>query len=159
MWKLKQIYHSFKNIIRWIPILWKDRDWDWHFLLIIIQFKLKRMEKYHRKHGTSLNANKYADDMRKVHLAIGRILNETRYCELDYKHHEEKYGELQMLDGEKTKYGTTIKFWYSKVNTEEEYEEASKAARKIYERADYLKKQDFDFIFKEMRKHIRDWWD
>lgn len=34
-----------KNIIRWIPVIWNDRDWDWDFLAGIMETKLNWMAK------------------------------------------------------------------------------------------------------------------
>lgn len=40
---------SISVILHWIPILYKDRDWDWYFLLKIERTKIRQMEKYFRK--------------------------------------------------------------------------------------------------------------
>ena len=44
-------YHKYfkqgvKNIIYWFPIIWKDRDWDGHYIFEILQHKLKAQAKY-----------------------------------------------------------------------------------------------------------------
>jgi hypothetical protein len=31
------------NVIRWIPIIWLDRDWDWVYLAAVMEYKLNRM--------------------------------------------------------------------------------------------------------------------
>jgi hypothetical protein len=36
-------FRKLKRIIEWLPILWRDEDWDYQFLVKIIQFKLRRM--------------------------------------------------------------------------------------------------------------------
>lgn len=45
-WKIVDIYRSIKNIIRWFPIIWKDRDWDGSYIYTILQTKLKFQSKY-----------------------------------------------------------------------------------------------------------------
>ena len=42
---------SISVILHWIPILYKDRDWDWYFLLKIERTKIRQMEKYFRESG------------------------------------------------------------------------------------------------------------
>jgi hypothetical protein len=42
-WRIRYFFISMKNIIKWIPILYKDRDWDHSFILYIIEFKLKNI--------------------------------------------------------------------------------------------------------------------
>lgn len=33
------------NVVRWIPVIWFDRDWDWEFLNRILIYKFERMAK------------------------------------------------------------------------------------------------------------------
>lgn len=42
---------SISVILHWVPILYKDRDWDWYFLLKIERTKIRQMEKYFRESG------------------------------------------------------------------------------------------------------------
>ena len=39
------IYYNIRRIISWIPILWKDRNFDYSYLYIIMQFKISHMRK------------------------------------------------------------------------------------------------------------------
>jgi hypothetical protein len=44
-------YHKYfkqgvKNIIYWFPVIWKDRDWDSHYIFEILKHKLKAQAKY-----------------------------------------------------------------------------------------------------------------
>lgn len=42
---IKDIYKGIKNIIKWMPLVWRDRDWDYHYFLQIMKFKLNNMNK------------------------------------------------------------------------------------------------------------------
>ncbi len=33
------------NVIRWIPVIWLDRDYDWCYLAHVMEYKLRRMSK------------------------------------------------------------------------------------------------------------------
>ena len=35
----KNLKYYFKNIIKWSPILWKDRDWDHYFIYEALRFR------------------------------------------------------------------------------------------------------------------------
>lgn len=37
----KDIAQGFKNIWRWLPIVWKDRDWDDYYIFEVLKFKIK----------------------------------------------------------------------------------------------------------------------
>ena len=41
MYKIKSFIISIKNLIKWFPIIWKDRDWDDHYIWEIMKNKLR----------------------------------------------------------------------------------------------------------------------
>lgn len=43
--KLHDIIYGIKNIIKFMPIIWKDRWWDYFYFEDLLLFKLKDMEK------------------------------------------------------------------------------------------------------------------
>jgi hypothetical protein len=42
----RNIIEGIKNIIYWFPIIWKDRNWDHHYIYEILKHKLKAQSKY-----------------------------------------------------------------------------------------------------------------
>lgn len=68
---LKNWIRGIKNTIMYYPVLRKDFDWDYAFLMDLIDFKLKRMAKYFHTHSVLVNEERYAGQM---DLAI-RLLN------------------------------------------------------------------------------------
>ena len=42
---------GISNLWKWLPIIWKDRDWDKHYIMEIFIFKLKRNRDYMINHG------------------------------------------------------------------------------------------------------------
>ena len=49
MYKIKLKIKQLRKLIRWIPIIWRDRDWDYYFVYEILKQKLIDTEKYIRK--------------------------------------------------------------------------------------------------------------
>lgn len=49
-WEAKYTPHKFitgcKNIWKWFPIVWKDRDYDHGFILEVLEFKIKNTANY-----------------------------------------------------------------------------------------------------------------
>lgn len=41
----KNIKTGIKNLIKWLPIIWRDRDWDHLFLTELLEAKIKFMRK------------------------------------------------------------------------------------------------------------------
>lgn len=37
----KKLYIGIKNLIKWFPIVWKDRDWDDFYIFEVLKFKIK----------------------------------------------------------------------------------------------------------------------
>lgn len=42
----RNIALGFKNLWRWLPIIWKDRDWDHHFIFENLRFKIDNTANY-----------------------------------------------------------------------------------------------------------------
>ena len=170
--KIKGFFRNIRigipNLIKWTPIIWEDRDWDQYFLYVILQFKLKQMEKLQREYGISVNSNDYADQMKTCILLLDRIIKGD-YLTNSLKPHEEKWGELRLdfketsdetfrdIDGGEKLYEGT--FSVEKVTTPEGKEQENKERMRLYKHVDNLEKQDLDLLFKLMRKHIEGWWD
>ena len=45
-WRIKEFRSSVNKLIRWFPIIWKDRDWDDHYIWEIMKNKLRWQAKY-----------------------------------------------------------------------------------------------------------------
>lgn len=45
-WRIKYFIDGVYNIIRWIPTIYHDRDWDDHFITKILQKKIEHQRKY-----------------------------------------------------------------------------------------------------------------
>jgi hypothetical protein len=39
------VTHGIHNIIRWTPVIWFDADFDWSYLAVVMEYKLRRMSK------------------------------------------------------------------------------------------------------------------
>jgi hypothetical protein len=94
---LSDIFNKLKlgihNFWRYRKVIWEDRDWDYYFLLELVETKLRFMSEYHRKYGITVNADKYADQMAKAAELI-RLLKEENFE--DFTSLDEKYGEINL---------------------------------------------------------------
>jgi len=70
------IFEGIKNIIKWAPIIWIDRDWDWYYLALIMKYKISNMAKYERKYGHHLNSKKDARNMEICVEYLKRLIND-----------------------------------------------------------------------------------
>lgn len=65
-------YHKYfktgvKNIIYWFPIIWKDRNWDSHYIFEIMKHKLSAQANYI---GTNDRHTRAQQDARRMRLCI-----------------------------------------------------------------------------------------
>jgi len=78
---IRNIYHfiiydipqGFGNLIKWFPVIWRDRDWDHHFLFEVLRFKLENMEWVFSKYGCGIGSERDAKRMRICIELIKRI--------------------------------------------------------------------------------------
>lgn len=76
MRKLKRIFLRIKNVVRWIPILWNDYDWDHWFIYQILKTKLKYQSEHIRKNGNHVDANQDANRIDLCIRLIEKVQNE-----------------------------------------------------------------------------------
>lgn len=48
---------SVGNLIKWFPVIWKDRDWDDHYIFEVFKFKLEKQAKYIKEKGFHTNSD------------------------------------------------------------------------------------------------------
>ena len=76
MWKIKEYIRKIKNLIRWAPIIWRDHDWDYHFIYEMLKHKLTFTEKFIREKGIHVFNTEDADSIVKAIELIDKVQNE-----------------------------------------------------------------------------------
>ena len=83
-------YHKYfkqgvKNLWYWFPIIWKDRNWDDHYIFEVVKHKLKAQAKYIGNQDRHTRAQLDAKRMRLCVKLIELIQDETYQMEyMDY---------------------------------------------------------------------------
>lgn len=134
--RIKRFFYNFYNIAKWTKVLWNEQDWDYGYLLNIIQYKLKKMEKYFS------TANICTPE------TYDEILDSLRICIKDIDHLiSEDYMIECFKDVPEHEYGKPF----------------SEEAKKIFLEANnvYLQKDKElnDEFFNTMRDNYQKWWD
>lgn len=142
-WKIKDFFRRIKpglgNVIRWFPVIYKDRWWDHSFLYSILKKKLELMEEGFRTAGCSTNSEKDAKNMKICVLLLDRLINDAY---IDYKNER----------------GWSPKIRFSFEKEEEMTNQDLDILFKIL-RKQVMVDQDLHLLLKIMRKQIRCWWD
>ncbi len=157
---LRSIKYGIENLIIWFPIIWKDRDWDHWYLYKILKFKLSNMEKLHRKYGHAVNSEKIANKIKVCVNLLDRLI-EDNYDESAFKKHHKKWGEpiFHWDECEDKKGYYSLKIEQKNIKTKKDKDQEAKEFKRCYNHEEMLRKQDVDYLFKLMNKHIQGWWD
>ncbi len=164
MYIIKQFFRRIYNLYRWFPIIWKDQDWDHHFIFEILKFKLKNQAEYIGKRGNHLSAERDAEIMMLCVRLIERVQDEYYGCE--YQNYEKvniKFIESKLRPGMYEMETETL--WeryddyfnkypriYNQVKTEDNHRTAFYIGRENEKRAHKL-------LFKILEENIQRWWD
>lgn len=147
---------------KWLPIIWKDRHWDDYFIFEILKHKIRFTRENIRDHGYHANKDRTIKTMRIAEILIER-LQKDNYSDLLMQRHEAKWGKY-VSGSRKDNIMFDNKFSCSglrreNVKSQTDWELEFKEHKKISEYDEYMKKQDKDYLFKHLNKHINKWWD
>jgi len=95
----KKLYYGIKNLIKWFPIIWKDRDWDGHYIFEVLKFKIRKTADRFEKNPGFVGWEKDTRDMRICENLIESIQNEYYSSEyFDYYEQKFKYEKIEDTD-------------------------------------------------------------
>lgn len=81
-WFMYDFITGIKNLIYWFPIIWKDRDFDFHYTYQILKEKLKKQANYLSIKGRHVNVDY---DVRNINICIKLIEKlQNEYYEHEY---------------------------------------------------------------------------
>jgi len=166
MYKIKQFFKRIYNLYRWFPIIWKDQDWDDHYIFEILKFKLKNQAEYIGYHDRHMSAKRDAEIMmlcvrlmdKVQHEYYGREYQDYYKSDMRFIPSESHPGsyemEVEILEENFDDYFKKYPLIYRMVpdlNADKE-NIAFHIAKINEERAHKL-------LFKILEQNIRRWWD
>jgi hypothetical protein len=87
IWKVKRFIKQIKNVIRWLPTIWKDRDWDDFYIFEILRVKLKYQAKYIGDRDYFVGADREAEKMRLC-VKLIELIQDEYYISESQSYHE-----------------------------------------------------------------------
>lgn len=175
-YKIIRFLEAIKNLIRWFPIIIKDKDWDDHYIWEILKTKLKHQSQYIGSRDIHTSAKYDAERMMLCVRLIEKIQDEFYGGEyMDY--HKSEYNWLNIEGDDDYK---QLKIVENSENYDDYFAQHKAAVRKvlankelqIFELNDdnykqrlamnlghYNEKRAQDLLFKLLNRDIRGWWD
>ena len=166
MYKIKQFFKRIYNLYRWFPIIWKDQDWDDHYIFEILKFKLKNQAEYIGYHNRHTRAKRDAEIMMLCVRLIEKVQDDWYGCEYqDYHKIDLKF--IESKDYSDSYEVEIIEKW-------ELYDEYFKKYPLVYrmvpdlqapkgriafEIAKINQERAHKLLFKILEQNIRKWWD
>jgi len=171
----RNIKYGIKNLWKWLPTIWKDRDWDDHYIFEILKVKLKHQSEYIGSGDIYVDAKYHTERMMWCVRLIEKIQDEYYANEyMDY--HESSYiwlsvdnypNRKQLITEEVSEiydqYFNKHKAVVRKVLANKEYQIFELKDDNYKERlamnvGNYNEKRARDLLFKLLNRDIRAWW-
>lgn len=76
MWRVRRIVRRLKNVLRWLPIIWNDEQWDHYYIYEVLKHKLIFTAEHTRKNGYHVSSDYDADRMMLCVRLIEKVQNE-----------------------------------------------------------------------------------
>lgn len=166
----RDVAQGFKNLWRWFPIIWKDRDWDDHYIFEPLKFKLKNTANYFEKNQRFVGWEKEVKYIRICEKLISRIQND--YYQMEYQDYYDF--DMSTVPTEDGMY--QVVFDVKRDNTEQfikKYPHALREAKKDPKFESYFKEGRNGYLavgvvrhnkarkllFKILEQRIEHWWD
>ena len=162
MFRKLQVWKRITRIIDWLPVLWRDVDYDATSVYPFLQKKLERLEPIIRN-GHAVSSEKSADEI-KVAIHLLRRVNSRDYVTNACWWVDQKWGDFvkhttkeEHIEGLGSVY--ICKEIPAYPMPEAEFKQAIKQQRKAHLHSRYMEKQDEAYFWKHFIRHYKRWWD
>jgi len=168
----RNFVQGIKNLVKWFPIIWADRDWDDAYLFYVMKFKITNMSKYIGYKDRHVSAKRDAEIMMTCVRLMDRVQDEYYIME-NSDYHKSDFNfipcddnsgcsklEIDLIEESFDDYFKKYPLIYKKVTTMKdtifENKDKSSIAMNIghmnHDRARKL-------LFKILEGNIERWWD
>ena len=157
----KVFFRKIKNVLRWLPTIWKDEDWDNIYINNIFIKKLEHTRDFFSSKSYHLNAEDIVKEIQETIDKLNKTNNDwDGYEETVYDKLANKWGESELEFGKANECGSVpIKITYKNIKTSEDQEayhkERKEELKKIHKKYKKDKKEAYIFL----AEHIDNWWD
>lgn len=128
------------NIFRWLPVIWTDQEWDFQYLLDILQKKLEHMLAFWESDiPISGNQQLNAWQIRETLEALRRYSEDNYEREALSRYARNHPNQVTLNE-------------IRRIGTDQEF-------RQIMDAIDEQKQADFVFVFSSLGENLQNWWD
>jgi hypothetical protein len=158
-WRIRYVIDGVRNIIRWVPVLFHDRDWDDYFITKMLQKKIEHQRDHLVEHNRHLTVDKDNFWMTVVLNLIEAEHQDYYGCEhMDYYESEGFLSDIltvDNLDEYINKYPGTKRAVLKKYPN---HDFSDKMTLAFY-MSGHRQKKCRDLIFEILKRKSINWWD
>jgi len=160
--EIKSIRVGLINLYRWFPVIWKDRDWDDHYIVEILIKKLEHQRDFFKSNKAySANANEVASEIQYAIDMLRKTQDSFDHYELPATEALDlKWGvrDISFVPIEGTNL-TEMKSNIPNVKNEEDKKQYSKEFRESLQSARNQYMEDKRKVYTFIAENIDKWWD
>ena len=141
--KFIELKRSIKSVIWFLPVIWRDRDWQYNFIYELLARKLEKVEHYRQN-------DKYYMPYVGEERDNKKLLTTKNLCK--------RLAADEYLSNATINFDKKFPDAFNKMNyewTKKEEENFKRCCDHSY----YMEKQDKDMFFKLLKDNIDRWWD
>ena len=157
-WFKRKIW-QFKNVLRWLPIIWKQHDFDYHYSLEVFKFQLQKQAEFlESDRAVTLCAKDRAKRIRTVLKLMDKVYDEEYAMEYQ-EVLEEMYGKdvLNFTFEESERSGYKIlKYKYESWSNADEI---AQIKDELFQMSKEKQKRAHKILWAMIEKDIQTWWD
>jgi len=161
-WVFIKFFMNIRNVIRWLPIIWKDRNWDDYYIYKVLQFKLKNQAEYIGGRDWHTRAKRDAEKMMTCVRLIDKMTEEYyymecyNYCEFDMSTPNSVL-EFKIVRDDLDTYYAKYPLTFKKIAAQygDTKDRSSTAILMGMDRQEKARK----LLFKILEQNIESWWD
>lgn len=135
MLNIPSFYHDciygFKNIVKFLPVIWRYRHWDFEYILDILIKTLEIHKNGILQYGIAINTDKVA---KEIEDSIQDIKSYLKYSENFEKENQDLLYKIKNSENDD-------------------------AVREYFSKLSEFEKEKWDNIFDNLKKNMRNWWD
>lgn len=161
--KIEDIYHSIvrfflniKRMIKWFPIIWKTREYDYRYALDVFSFQLEQIKNYlESEKAHTLHAKDHASRIKTCIELMAKVYDQDYF--------DEHYRKIVSLYGNYTwnfesDSGFLEKIW-EKPYTKEELKQIEYETSVLFMESCKKQKRAHKILWKFIEHNIMNWWD
>jgi len=150
---VKRFARHIQSVIKWLPTIWRDEQWDQIYVFDMLAKKLSLMESFYRgSDSMRADGEETADEIKEAITILNRI-RKNDYLLVALEEFDKKYPEYNWSSWMETDENGYLKM--DKNDTKDQ----KIMLKKAYKESDDAETKDLDDLFILLRKNIQNWWD